>query len=242
VPPPPRTSSPVSVKPVTNSPFSQDRPAATFSPACPVSPCGPCSPRGPVSLCGPCSPWMPWMPWMPCGPVAFQLSPRNQVLSSSKAEQVEHRSPRGPCRSAPRGSDLTGPSSVRSSSRPGLSGGNNEVLACRLALNALRVSEACAADLAVALANGAPRGPHRRQGQPVCPDPLAPKYAIRQTLTGSESRTVGGSVHLACSLRLGAQEMVLRQGELMTLVGNSRVAVCRSPSRRLRQGEIRHPF
>ena len=50
----------------------------------------------------------------------------------------------------------TAPSSARSSFvQAGLSGGNDHALACLLALNALRVSEACTADLTdLAVANG----------------------------------------------------------------------------------------
>jgi hypothetical protein len=52
------------------------------------------------------------------------------------------------------GSDSTGPSSVRSSFTRDCPG-NDHVLACLLALNALRVSEACGADLCdLALVNG----------------------------------------------------------------------------------------
>ena len=83
------------------------------------------------------------------------------------------RSPR-----SPRGSDLTAPSSARSSSQAGLSGGIDHALACLLALNALRVSEACGTDLSdLALANG-----HRvvrivgKGNQPAL-IPLAPRTA-----------------------------------------------------------------
>lgn len=55
---------------------------------------------------------------------------------------------------SPPGSASTAANSGRSSSKAGLAGGNDHVLACLLALDALRGSEACTELSDLALANG----------------------------------------------------------------------------------------
>jgi integrase/recombinase XerD len=78
----------------------------------------------------------------------------------------------------------------------GLSGGNDHVLACLLALNALRVSEACGADLSEPRARQRPPHPaHRWQGQPASADPARPENDAchRQRCRGTQRRAAARS-------------------------------------------------
>jgi integrase/recombinase XerD len=105
---------------------------------------------------------------------------------------------RPPPQESPRSPPASGSTATNSALlvQAGLSGGNDHVLACLLGLNALRVSEACGADLDdLAIRQRTPHPQDRRQRFPPCADPTRPTHRsvrpVRSQNGGLRGRGMG---------------------------------------------------